>query len=157
MNYWTDRDRLDSPNYRKSIMPGLYAMRCSDRPRLFRVGVCGIRSSKNNANERLKQINRGELRHLGTWSYAFLAPIPDELIAKAGAYEIYYQICMFKRFSYIGSSHINASKIADVQDEATRCLREIPDNHGFLNRVIPNFSTLATSQIVQDWTTAWET
>lgn len=153
---WTNKVSLASRDYRRKIILGLYAMACDGRPQLFRIGVCGIRSEKNNADERLKQVNAGLLKHLGTWSYAFLAPIPSNLAKKAGACEVYYQSYMFKHFSYIGASHIDAPSKADVQDEATKCLLNLPNSMKFLDKVMPTFSTLAMEEVVKDWTAGWE-
>jgi hypothetical protein len=150
-NDWTKSGLLGDAKHQLAMKQGLYAMRCDERPKLYRVGVFGLNARETSAKARLYAVNTGSLGNLGKWTYSFLVKIPLQLASKVRECELYYHGCMFKRFDYVGMSHIEAENDADVQYEATMAVRALVADHSLLDRIIPRLAQLADEQFVHEW------
>jgi hypothetical protein len=152
MDVWTNPFLLKDLSYLKSVRPGLYAMRCKDQ-NFFRIGVCGISSATTSAFARLNQV-RGGMGKLGKWSFCFLAQLPDEVANKSRECEIFYQAAMFRKFDYIGISHIRANSEEAVQSEAREALVAMCRNPSLLTAIMPSLETMASQSFVDEWLAA---
>lgn len=121
---WTNQKLLPDRSYLTPIMFAIYVMRSASDPELYRSGVIGIQQQNNNAYERLSQLNKGDLKHLGPWHFAFLAPLPADLGTTLKRAEDQLQTALSTQFESGRRGLFRSAKPEDVLEVASRATAE---------------------------------